>query len=347
MIRITPRIPSSWKLHLRAAGKRLTGRNPARLVHLYHPPVRCSRRNYDFTFNLPGCLDDIVSSARYRLNGGSWRSVGQGSPRAPAPEFVIELAVLDMRPGSNRLEIEALASGRAPEIGAWEFDYDPEPPRLPLVVDWSDPILEVEDGAWERWEQPNGSCRVRPVPGQEGYDRIVVAAGAFAGGRSIETDVVYRGHTGSTEWGFGLLPLWGGTLDEPEHFPRRGWLFSLSWYFNRYRGVGCEFSMRRGVEKARFCTSYRSLPLAADRPYRICVECRPEVDAQGNHLRYRQRLKWWAADEDPPAHWIELVDTTGWPLPERDYGVALVCYECQADFGPVLINSLPPTVAAD
>ena len=73
---------------------------------------------------------------------------------------------------------------------------------------------------------------MRSKLGDEGYDRVIVFAGAFSGARRIETDMIFRYRVETGEWGFGLLPLWGGRPDEPTFRPKRGWLFSLAWFFD-------------------------------------------------------------------------------------------------------------------
>ncbi len=341
--------PRRWRRRLKRrllALASLLGGSREPLLRFYHRPDLISRRDGDFLCNWPGRLHPAVESAAYRLNDGPWRPVAQEPPRAHPPDFLIELAPDELRHGENRLEAVARAFARGQETAAVTFVYDPAPVAPPLRRDWTDEAsaqgnFEVEDGYWQRFAGQDGRWRVRPAPGHEGYDRVLIVAGAFPGGRRVETDVVFRRHTGGKEWGFGLLPLWGGRPDEPQRRPRRGWLFALGWYFNRYRGVGLEFSERVGREPDRSIALYRSLQLQAGRPYRVIAECRPLRDPAGGHLAYRQRLKWWPADQAEPPAWLELDDVEGAALPVRDYGVALVCYGVQADFGPVAVLPLP------
>ena len=70
------------------------------------------------------------------------------------------------------------------------------------------------------------------------------------------------------------------------------------------------------------------------------TETWPEVDALGRHLRYVQRMKWWAKDEQEPASWMELADSQGCPLRPGPYAIALMAHRCQVEFGPVRIESL-------
>ena len=324
-------------LILNGCGEKDTGP----LVELYHPPQVFDRRCDDFSANIGGELSERAESARFRLNGGEWRLLPQGKPRARVPQFVIELDGDEMNASTNRLEIEATPKRGEPEQTVVDFTYDPAPVQLPLTVDWTDPVLVTEDGHWERFQDESSQWRVRPVLGTEGYDRVLVVCGAFPGGRRLETDVIYHSDLGGKEWGFGPLPMWGGRPDLSDQRPKRGWLFSLAWFFRRYKGVGSEFSNRYAKEPAEFSTSYKSIQLQKDIKYRIIVDCFPEVDSAGNHLRYRQLLKWWLDGESEPADWIDLADTEGYALPVRDYGVAIVNYRCQADYGPFVLTPLP------
>jgi hypothetical protein len=234
--------------------------------------------------------------------------------------------------------IKALSDWRKPEITTLQFEYDPTPISLPLTVDWRTADLDVQDGFWETFSTPDG-YRVRPKPGFEDYDRLIVVAGAFPGGRRIETDLVFRrSMTRSKPFGFGVLPLWGGHPDGASIRPRRGWNFSLVWFYSRYNGVGMEFSYKYGNAQPDWISSYRNLTLAANVRYFLAVEAWPELDAAGAHKRYRQRMQWWTEGEPPPHEWIELTDAEGAPIPPGEYAVALNAHRSQVDFGPVVIK---------
>ena len=310
------------------------------LVKIFPMPKMYSRRYGDFTANIHGSLSKIARQVKYRLNDGPGLDIGKGGPRAPAPFFVIELNAHELCPGTNTLTIHAVAYGGRQETTSMQFDYDPQAPILPRIVDWSQADPESIDGEWETFLSENG-WRVRPKFGREGYDRIVLVAGAFAAGRRIETEVIFRHKTVEhSEYGFGVIPLWGGHPDNGNFRPRRGWRFSIIWYFNRYKGVGNEFSYKIGNALPTFVTSYRSLHIEAGIPYCIIVECWPEIDVSGRHIRFKQRMKWWPQGTPEPDNWLELVDAPDAPLPAIEYGAALIAYNCQVDFGPVAINPL-------
>jgi hypothetical protein len=187
----------------------------------------------------------------------------------------------------------------------------------------------------------DGEWRVRPVPGSENYDRIIAVTGAFAGGRRVETDLIFRSNAfGQVTFGFGVLSLWGGHPDDPGVSPRRGWNYGLAWFFSHHKGVGIEFSYKYGNAPIQCVSSYRTLNLAINHRYFLIAECWPELDTSGRHLRYRQRMKWWGEGEPAPDEWIDLADTEGAPIPAREYSVAIIAHHCQADFGPVVVTPL-------
>jgi len=180
------------------------------------------------------------------------------------------------------------------------------------------------------------------VPGSEGYDRILLVTGAFPAARRVETEVVFRSFCADQIWaGFGVLPLWGGHLDEPGRRPRRGWLYGVAWFMKPY-GPWCEFSVKRGDQARHDTFAGRTTiePQPGTR-FRIIAECWPETSPLGGHVRYRQRAKIWPMDQPEPRDWIECAEQGGARLPERDYAVALLAHQCQVEFGPVRVLPLP------
>ena len=309
------------------------------LILLFHQPADVSRRCDEYTFNVPGELSSLVFSAKFSLNGNTWRTVHSGQPRYPAPQFCLEFHHQDLIEGKNLLKIEAKAPLGRRQLIEYQFSYS-QHQRQPRDCIWGEYTeLEVEDGYWET-THIDSEWRVRPVPGYEGYDKVLLLSEPFGGGRRIETDMILRKVIPSTEWGFGILPQWGGRPDSEGILPRRGWLFSLVWYFNRYKGYGAEFSERNGIEKAKFNTAYKSSSIEESRKYSVITECRDEKDDENQHIRYVLRFKWWPSDENEPRDWVSLDDKSGWKLPEREYAIGLVCYNCQVDFGPVYISTL-------
>ncbi|MGB7444379.1 MAG: twin-arginine translocation signal domain-containing protein [Coleofasciculaceae cyanobacterium] len=310
-----------------------------KLVEVLHLPKRFSRRHGEFTANITGVLAPEVKKVRYQLNDGKWIEFSQEGPRVPPPLFVLELRAEELRPGTNELNIEAKAGLAQPELTTVQFEYDPTPIKLPISIDWSNPELDVQDGSWEIFED-NGQKRVRPTPGFEDYDRILAVTGAFAGGRRVETDVIFRSNTKKGKYGFGVLPIWGGHPDDLGVSPRRGWSYGLGWFYSKYNGVGNEFSYKYSDQPFEWVNSYRGLDLKEGVRYLITVECLPEVDQARRHTGYLQRLKWQTEGEQTSAQWIELIDTEGSPLAPGEYAVGLLAHRCQVDFGPVTITSI-------
>ncbi|NEP58290.1 MAG: hypothetical protein F6K31_14950 [Symploca sp. SIO2G7] len=313
------------------------------LIEVWHLPKRFSRRSGELTANISGTLSSQVKQAKYQLNNGSWLDVGQGKPRVPEPLFNIEMKAEDLRPGTNNLKIEVSAERGQPEITSLQFEYDPEPINLPVTVEWSNADLEVQDGYWETFSD-NGEWRVRPKPGFESYDRILSVTGAFPGGRRVETDLIF--HSSDKEgtplslYGFGILPMWGGHKDEVGVTPRRGWIYSIAWFHPYRNGGGVEFGYKDGDAPKKWVDSYRPFKPEAGVKYFITSESWPVLDDDGEHLYYKQRMKWWQEGEPESDQWIEVTDKEGAPLPPEEYAVALIAHECQVDFGPVTVTSI-------
>jgi hypothetical protein len=120
----------------------------------------------------------------------------------------------------------------------------------------------------------------------------------------------------------------------------------LAWFWDRYEGIGCEFSYKYGDDQPKWVNSYRNFDLRPDVKYFLVVECWPEKHTDGQHRRYFMRMKWWPAGKAEPDEWIQLADTEGSPLPHGEYGVGLIAYYSQVDFGPVLIEPLSSQNAA-
>lgn len=319
-----------------AAWPTLTG---AEIV-VNHAPMVFSRRAGNFTANITGL--SRAHDLSYSVNGGPWRPLSRDGLRVHDAQFTIELADHELAGGDNLVTIRArgLLSSRTREV--W-FRYDNAPVSLPVRRSWDNASsLDVQDGSWETFDAGSLGWRIRPKPGAEDYDRIVVISGAFDGPRRITTDVMFHGAAlPGKPYGFGVLPLWGGRPLPAGASLRSGWAFSLGWYYSHFGGVGMEFSTKEGGEDPDWVAAYRSLELRTDVRYRIVLETWPEADANGRHLRYRQRMQWHAEDDPAPDEWLELSDHSGAPLPAGEYAVALVAHRCRVDFGPVSVEAIP------
>ncbi|MDY6949997.1 MAG: hypothetical protein SWE60_00660 [Thermodesulfobacteriota bacterium] len=309
------------------------------MIKILHQPKVFTRRYADFTANISGVFSGRVEKATYRLNQGERHDVLHLPPRVPWPLFTIELSPEDLYPGENQLTLEVYGSETEKEAIPLRFTYDPSPITLPIRVDWSNTELDAHDGFWETINV-DGTWHVRPKPGFEDYDRLLVVCGAFPGGRRIKTYLIYKYATGNGKpYGFGILPLWGGRPDDVR--PRRGWNFSLGWYYSHYHGIGMEFSYKHGDDDLKWVATYLGdYDVEAGTKYFVVIETWPELDPKGSHLRYRQRMKWWAEREQEPPGWMDLADTEGCPIPEGEYAIALNAHRSQVEFGPVLVEPL-------
>jgi hypothetical protein len=332
------------KLTLAGAATLIWGCNEqtsSRFVRIFHLPDTFSRRYGDFTANITGVLDPGIN-ASYQVNDSEWRIIMHAPPRIPEPFFTIELSVDDLLPGPNQVKIRCNDGGSCGETVLLDFSYDPSPVVLPRLVGWAGADLDVGGGQWEIFNDGKG-WRVRPMPGFETYDRLLVLTGAFPGARRIKTDMIYRGR-GSSDikrpFGFGVLPMWGGRPDTDRKVPRRGWNFSLCWYYSKYAALGSEFSYKLGDEKPRWVSAYRNIDLQQNQRYSLEIEVWPETDMQGRHSRYVQRIRWRQQESAPWGEWLELADNAGGNLSEGEYAVALIAHRCQVDFGSVTIEPL-------
>ncbi len=329
----------------------------AELITVGNAPATYERRVGSFTANITGELGWLARGLRYRLNDGAEKVVsGRSWPAPSATAFTIELPAEWLRAGDNRIELRAEWFLRGDESKVLSFAYDPAPIRLPRTTDWAEVDRpDAQDGAWETFLNGDGTTRVRLVPGTEGGERVLAVTGAFAGGRRVVTDIIFHDTVGvrpyglrslpRRPYGFGILPMWGGRPDDkPDAGPRRGWRYGRVWYGSASRGVGTAFSERIGGRTPRWVGSERSLELQWDRKYRVMAEAWPVTAADGRHLGYRQRMKWWPDGEAEPAEWLEVDDRAGAPLPEGEYGVALISLRAAADFGPVTVEPIdaPP-----
>ena len=300
---------------------------PADRLALEHAPASFERRSGDLSANFCGRYVG-AGPLRYRLNEAPWLDYDPRlvtNPRTPGDRFTLEFGSDDLVPGSNVVHLRA-----GDESRSLRFHYDDARVFLPREVDWRDAPLDVQDGAWERFENGDETF-VRPVPGTEGYDRVINLTGAFEGARRIEFDVVFRRETEPGRlFGFGVLPLWGGHRDT-DVLPRRGWRYGIAWYYSKQQGIGVETSDKLGGDDYTAATSYEKFALVEGTRYRVVSEAHREDDG------WRLRMKWWAAEEAEPRDWIEL-DDHGKRLPHGEYSVALVAHRCQAEFGSVRIR---------
>lgn len=311
-------------------------------LEVLHAPARVTRKVMPLTANVMVRLEG-TGSLRQRVNGGPWTPVDASPPRVQHGVVPVEVDPAHLvEDADNVVELEA--GGRTETV---RFRYDSAPPSLPLRIDWAEvgtSGLEVQDGAWEV-VAVDGEARVRPVPGTEGYDRILLLSGAFRGGRRVTCDVVLREPVEKGQlWGFGPLPYWAGHPEPEAVRPRRGWCFALSWFYSKYGAFGLEFSRRLGDGPMEWVAAYHSASLQRHEPWRCVVEAYAERREDGELIRNRMRTKWWPVGEAEPDEWLELADRGKARLVEDEFAVAFVVHRCQVEIGPVRIEAVPDVV---
>ena len=308
----------------------------ARLFTIVHLPDTYPRRSLSLSANVTAHVPLARTSIRFRVNDHAWhRIANMYSPRYVNGVVTLEMPSHELRSGANTLQIEASAPLRSGERYELSFSYDPSPVELPIRRSWKDEQLEAQDGYWEVVEV-EGDWRVRPKPGYEGYDRLLLVTGAFPVPRRIETYAIHREARESVrhEVGFGVLSLWGGHPGGWSQLPRKGWSFAMGLYWSKPGGVGSEISHFDETGTPRWVNSYRDAPLIRNVKYRIIIEL-DERRAGGRHRSYRQRMKMWPEGQREPDEWILLTDKEGALLPEGEYAVALFALDNQVEFGPI------------
>jgi hypothetical protein len=315
----------------------------APLLLIDHAPSVFGARAGAFSLNITGRLAWRATAATWRLDEGPAQPLHSAPPRVAPPSFVIEIAAEGLKPGPHRLMIEATAPLRFSERREFVFRYEPMPPAATLIRRWQpSEELDVQDGVFQRLRAADGSWWVRPVPGFEGWDRTIVASGAFSGARRVTTRLIFRYAANDRgRFGFGLFPLWGGRPEEGDHRPARGWRFGLVWYYGALQAIGVGFSERIGNRLPVWVTNYRDFSLEPGRRYLLRSEAWPEAGGHG-HRRWWLRAKWWPEDSPEPEAWLVVSDDQGSPLPDLPYGVALFAHYAQVEFGETVVEPLPP-----
>ena len=317
-------------------------------VVVHHAPEHYTRRAGHLTVNVTGELQGGPGTAHFRLNEGDWRAVPQGGLRLPGRTFTIEMHPEALQLGENCLDFDVEVRKQQEIVERVCFGYDERAVEVPFHVTWGeDSVLDAQDGRWETVER-NGEWFVRPTPGSEGYDRILLVSGAFAGERRIELDLVFRGRIDAPRpFGVGVLPLWGGHPDEPETFPRRGWIYGLAWYYSIPEGVGAEMATKWGDGDLDKVGAFRTSVIEPDTRYRLVAEVRRVDDDQNGEGAYLLRTKWWEHGTENTFSWIEIRDDSGASLPRAEYAVALLAHRAQVEFGEVRVLPLPEGTAEE
>lgn len=307
---------------------------------ILHAPDKFFRRTSDFTANICGIYGKKTEFIQYRINNSDWKPVHHYRPRVPEELFTIELSPDQLNIGDNHLVLDVQQNNSRDKVDI-RFVYEDASPHFPLVKTWEDDDLDVSDGSWEVVRADNQN-KVRVTPGFEDYDRILIISSAFTEGRRIETDIAFhQSNDLGLPFGFGVLPLWGGRPDAPGISPRRGWNFSLAWFYSHYNAVGMEFSYKHGDDEPDWLALYKNFDVTPGETYKIIIEVQSIGDNNYRHQRYQQRLKWFRNDTSEPDSWMMISDAYGCPIPYGHYGIGLISHRCSVDFGKVTVNTLP------
>ena len=313
-------------------------------IRFYSMPPSFLNKADGITLNIHGKLNEFVSIEHYRINNRQRIQSRTGSPRLNENEFVIEFLAEDLNAGENILNVtivNLLGSKRQVEL---VFNYDSTPPKLPVLINWTNTSLESQDGQWEKVKK-GGQVLVRPVPGTEGYDRILLASGAFKGSRRVESIVTFvKGAKSNKLFGFGIIPLWGGHADSTRNSPRRGWKYGLGWYYSKEKGIGVEFSDKVDDEKHITLSKYTKFKPIPGKRYKIVIDSKQILSARGEHLTYFQTMTWTRLDSNQPPISVELYDKRNEPFGDFQYSVALLAHRAQVEFNSVTISVLEPII---
>jgi hypothetical protein len=319
-------------------------------VEVFHLLKTYPARSGALTINVTGQITPIESAktVRYRLNDGQWQIVPQEGPRTPPPTFTIEIPPESLKSGENCLyfNVQQVQTPQNDNLACFHYQASALRPEQTDEIDWNTQPLDVQDGRWQVINRSNGSM-VRPVPGFEGYDRILNITGAFSGGRRVEATMVFEAATQlGKPFGFGVLPLWGGHPDETGYFPRRGWAYGLAWYYSLQNGVGAEIASKYAQEPFQSTYTYRSYAITPGSRYRLITEALPMHTSSGEYQGYAVRMKWWRGGETEPKSWMSINEYAAQYLPEQNYAVALLAHRSQVEFSSVRVIALDETLAA-
>ena len=317
------------------------------LIRFYQVPDKFSKKADYLTLNVSGELAlprRLTSIKSYKINGQRWNLPQTRNSRIKGREFVLEFFAEDLKPGVNKIAVKVENLFGSERIVSISVNYDDTLVELPEGVDGHSGSLEPQDGQWEVVET-NHQDVIRPIPGTEGYDRILLASGAFKGGRRVEATMRFVGQASESEdFGFGILPLWGGHPDTLNRSPRRGWKYGLAWYYNPEGGIGIEYSDKFSAERhIRVAKFSKFLAIPGSR-HKIIVDSHQTVNKQGQHLGYRQSMTWYALDSKDQLIKMELDDTREQPLAHIHYSVALLAHRAQVEFWDITITPLPPVI---
>lgn len=273
------------------------------------------------------------------LNDGPVRMhwVGPDLRRLTEPgDFNIELDRADLRPGLNRLTLEARdTAGRMATSSVSLHHHDDTHWPMPWRVDWNDPDSHcIVDG---RWHHTADGLRTTGT----GYDRMLAFGDAGWRGYALRTTVTL--HAAAEP--LAQAPTFGvAHVAMAAHWPGHGNDMHqphLAWY---PLGVTCELQLNPRLEGCRFRMLFGAgagamtqeagpgRDLAFDRAYGM----RLRVEPSGTGTVYSARI--WPACEAEPSGWALICEKPRETVPGGS--AALLAHNTDVTFGATSVDAI-------
>lgn len=328
-------------------------------------------------FNVLGRVTDsdqdriaLEVNFEYRLNGGPWLDLTLGDDRTfnydpwrlvNEGDFNLELYV-DQLMGAplvggvhrSTVEFRATDDGGHVTLSTALVDYTPSVTWIDtLTVSWSDvannlagrieEAVQIVDGKWEVFDDPNLGHVLRPDPNHLGYDRLVSIGEGHGddGWDNYEALLPVTVHsfdpqgftTGTASYGMGFVLRWtghteNGPFSQPNHglYPLGG-LYVYRWFTNTER-----WELWIDENEDILPQPGNEISLGVTYWYRIRCE-----DAPSGGTTYS--LKVWEDGLTEPAAWT-FEHTTN-PGDPKKGSLVLVAHHVNASFGDVVVTHLP------
>ena len=300
----------------------------------------------NITTNITGYRSPLVRDVKFKLSSEQgWKTLNLHSPRLSNRSLVFEFMSSDLNAGENTLQIQSTSFFGISRRHDYTFNAAVQETAFKgtFVRHWTSDALEAQDGVWEVVPAKDGSADnwVQPIPGHEGYDRILLVTQPFTGPRRIDLAMTFSEQVGDNpRHGVGVLPLWGGHPDIEDVRPRRGWLYGLAWWYSEYPGFGVEFARKIGGDPVESINSQMDVPLFAQTYHvRVVVD---EVNNKNGAPVFQMKMKWakTPAELDSLPWRVEVRDEEGLLSTTSSYAVGLLAHRAAVSFGPVTVTAL-------
>ena len=333
--------------------------------------------NGQIQFNVLGRLLDADQdrvaqevTLEYRLNGGPWLALAVGDDRtfnfepwrlANEGDFNLELFVEQLMGaplvgGVHRstVEFKAIDDSANETLSTVLVDYTPGVTWVDsLTVSWADvannlagqieQAVQVVDGKWEVFNDPNLGHVLRPDPNELGYDRLIsIGEGHGPDGWdnyevlvpvTVESFDPQGYTTGTSSYGMGFVLRWTGhTEDGPYSQPNHGlyplgglWIYR--WFNNSER-----WELWIDENEDILPQPGNAISLGVTYWYRMRCE-----DAPSGGTTYSLKV-WEDGNVEPSAWTFEHTTNPGDP---KKGSLVLVAHHVNASFGDVIVTHLP------